>query len=90
METVQVTIVDDALPDARKRELAARLTGALAPEATELTNRARWRVVAEAVRPAAASVRGTDRRPAVLDQAAWHAHLAGTRRWVPGGDGRTA
>ena len=90
METVQVTIVDDVLSDDRKRELAARLTGALAPEAAELANRARWRVVAEAMRPAAASVPGPDRRLAILDQAAWRAHLAGSRRWIPSGDGRTA
>ena len=92
MTAVDVTIIDRVIPEGHKREIAARLTDALVSLDRDRRpgERTRWLVVARAVRPGAAPQRGPNRRAAGLDQAAWHAHLAGTRRWVPGGDGRTA
>ena len=94
MSAVDVTIIDPVISDARKRKLATCLTDALVSLADELGDRRRWLVVAESVRSAPAAGRGTaqpttsaGRRAAVLDYAAWHAHLAGTRRWAPGGVG---
>ena len=92
MSTVDVTIIDPLISEVRKRKLATRLTDALVSFDGALRDRRRWLVVAESVRSAPAAGRGTaqptasaGRRSAVLDYAAWHAHLGGTRRWVPGG-----
>ena len=94
MSTVDVTIVDPVISDARKRTLATRLTDALVSFADELGDPRRWLLVAASVRSAPATGRemarptaSAERRAAVLDHAAWHAHLAGTRRWAPGGGG---
>ena len=87
MSAVDVTIVDPVISDARKRKLATCLTDALVSLADEFGDRRRWLVVAESVRSAPASGRGTAQptasagpRGVVLDYATWHAHLAGTRR----------
>ena len=92
MSTVDVTIIDPLISEVRKRKLATRPTDALVSLTGELGDRRRWLVVAESVRSAPAAGRGTaqptasaGRRAAVLDFAAWHAHLAGTRRRTPGG-----
>ena len=94
MSAVDVTIVDPVISDARKRKLATCLTDALVSLADEFGDRRRWLVVAESVRSAPAAGRGTVRPAApagaVLDYAAWHAHLAGTQRWAPGGGGATS
>ena len=93
MSTVDVTIIAPVISDASKRTLATRLTDALASLEGELGDRRRWLVVAESVQSSPAAGRGTARPTApagaVLDYAAWHAHLAGTRRWAPGGGGAT-
>ena len=91
MTAVDVTIIDQIISEGHKRELATRLTDALISLDRDRTpgERKRWRVVAQAVLSAAAPDRGTDRRVAGLDYPAWHAHLAGTRRWMPGRDGGT-
>ncbi len=94
MSTVDVTILDPVIPAARKRHHATRPTEAPVSLDGELGDRRRWLVVAESDRSAPAVGRGTarptpsaGRRAAVLDYAAWHAHLAGTRSWAPGGGG---
>lgn len=86
MATARVTIIDPVISDSRKRELATRLSDALVSPEDDLRDPTRWLVIAEAVRPAAEPSRGPDQRLGGLDYAAWHAHLSGTRRWVPDGD----
>jgi hypothetical protein len=90
MTAVDVTIIDHVSSDGAKRELATRLADALVSleRDPQLGERKRWRVVARAVR-ATAPERASDRGVACLDYAAWHAHLAGTRRWVSGSDRAT-
>src|SRR5262249_54747194 len=95
MTEVDITIIDQAISDGHKRELATRLSDALGSadrdggRHREPGGRTRWIVIAEAVRLAAVPDRGPDRRVATLDYAAWHAHLAGTRPWVAGRDSAT-
>ena len=86
MTTVDVTIIDQVGSEGHKRELATRLTDALVSldRDRQPGERKRWRVVAQAVGSVAVPERGVDWRVAGLDYAAWHAHLVGTRRWVPG------
>jgi hypothetical protein len=91
MATARVTIIDEFISDSRKEELATRLGDALVSPDDDLRDSTRWVVIAEAVRAEARPSRGPDQRLANLDAAAWHAHLSGTRRWVPAGDeGRSA
>jgi hypothetical protein len=92
MTAVDVTIIDQLSSDGSKRELATRLTNALISLDRDHRSggRTRWRVIAQAVPSAAAPGREADWCVAGLDYVAWHAHLAGTRRWAPGGAGRTA
>ncbi len=91
MTAVDVTIIDQIISEGHKREIATRLTDALISLDRDRTpgERKRWRVVAQAMPSAALPERGTARRVADLDYPAWHAHLAGTRRWMPGRDGGT-
>jgi hypothetical protein len=85
MQTVDVTIVDRAISDGLKRELATRLADVLvAHDRGKSAVWKQWQVIADAVPPRAASDRGPDRRMADLDYAAWHDHIAGIRRWAPG------
>jgi hypothetical protein len=86
MASARVTIIDQESSEVRKRVLTARLSDALLSPDDDLRDPMRWFVIAEAVRPHAEPSHGPDRRFANLDAAAWHAHLAGTRRWIPGGD----
>ena len=87
MPTVDVTIIDRAISDGRKRQIASSLSDVLVTHDLVGTpgNRRLWRVVAEAVRPTADPAHGPDLRLADLDYAAWHDHLSGVRRWIPGG-----
>jgi len=88
MTAVDVTILDQTLPAGLKRTLAARLTAAVGTlDRTDWPGRpARWVVLAAAVPPAARASQ-SELPAADLDYAAWHAHLSGARRWVPGGEG---
>jgi hypothetical protein len=52
----------------------------------DLRDQTQWFVIAEAVHAEAEPSRGPDQRLGSLDYAAWHAHLSGSRRWVPEGD----
>jgi hypothetical protein len=87
MPTVDVTIIDRAISDGLKRQIASSLSDVLVTHDLARTsgNQRQWRVVAEAVRPTADPARRPDLRFANLDYAAWHAHLSGVCRWIPGG-----
>jgi len=84
MTVVDVTIIDPISGEGAKQDLATRLTNVLVARDHTQGKRMRWRVVAQAV-PSAAPKCEPDERLASLDYSAWHAHLAGTRRWVPSG-----
>jgi hypothetical protein len=86
MATARVTIIDQVISDARKQELATRISDALLSPADDLREQTQWFVIAEAVRPHAEPSRGPDRRMGSLDITAWYAHLSGARRWVPDGE----
>ena len=87
MTTIGVTMLDQIGVEGAGRGVATPLTDALLPLDRDHTlgDRSLWRVLAQAGQPAFAPERRADRRLASLDYAAWHAHLAGVRRWVPGG-----
>jgi hypothetical protein len=85
MATAHVTIIDSVLSASRIQELTTRLSDALLSPDDDVRDPTQWVVIAEAVRPEAELGRGPDRRLSSLD-AAWYAHLSGTRRWVPEGD----
>jgi hypothetical protein len=90
MTAINVTIIDQLSSDRAKRELATRLTEALVALERDHQpwERQGWRVVARAVRSPGPEP-APDRGVASLDYATWHAHLTGTRRWVPGSDRTT-
>jgi hypothetical protein len=90
MTAIDVTIIDHVSSDRAKRELATRLTEALVAleHDRQPRERQRWRIVARAVRSTGPEP-APDRGVAGLDYASWHAHLAGTRRWMPGSDRTT-
>ena len=86
MTIADVPILDQIGVESARREFTPPLTDthhSLDRDHT-LGDRALWRVLAQAGQPAFVPERGPDRRLASLDYAAWHAHLAGIRRWVPG------
>jgi hypothetical protein len=86
LATARVTIIDPDISDSRKQELATRLQDALVSPEDDLRDPTRWVVIAEAVRAEAEPGCGPDQRLGGLNYAAWHAHLSGTRRWVPDKD----
>ena len=85
MTTVDVTIIDQVSSYGAKRDLSTRLADVLKSldRASEPGEAKRWMVIAQAVRPRAVLEPEPAQRVADLDYAAWHAHLAGTQRWVP-------
>jgi hypothetical protein len=84
MPTIDVTILDEVIPATRKRAIAASVAGALAALGGGDAQGLAWRIVA-APAPVAVAQAQPAARPAALDYATWHAHLAGTRRAGPGG-----
>jgi hypothetical protein len=92
MTTVDVTIIDPVSSEGQQRDLVTRLSAALRASDHDAAARERkgWVVIARAVRPETMPARGANQHLASLDYAAWHDHLAGIRRWVPGGEGATA
>ena len=97
MSNVDVTIIDPVISDSRKRKLATRLSNAVVSFGQELGDRRQWLMIAKSVQPTRAAdpettqpTASTGRRAMILDFAAWHAHLTGTRSWAPGELGTTA
>ncbi len=87
MTAADVTIIDQVSSEDSRRELVTHLTDLLSSldRDHQPGGRMRWRVIAQAMRSEIVPTCEPDRRFASLNYAAWHAHVAGTRRWMPGG-----
>jgi hypothetical protein len=90
MTAVDVTIIDQVSSGGPTRELVTRLTDLLSSldRDHQPGGRMRWRVIPQAMRSEIVPTCEPDRRIASLNYAAWHAHVAGSRRWVPVGGRR--
>ena len=90
MTAVDVTIIHQVSSKGSKRELVTRLTDLLSSlnRDHQPGGRMRWQVIPQAMRSEFVPTCEPDRRIASLNYAVWHAHVAGSRRWVPVGGRR--
>jgi hypothetical protein len=85
MTAITGATIDKVSSEGAGQELATLLNEV--PIARDLTRQPgeskHWRFVVRAVRTTPVPERYPDRGVTNLDYAAWHGHLAGTRRWTP-------